>query len=230
MIQLNNVSLIYGNGVQALKEINLTIDDGQFVFLVGATGSGKSTLLKLLYHEERPTTGQVVVDGIDVTKMNARQVPSLRRGMGIIFQDYRLLPQKTAFENVAFALQVTGVRPKEIRRRVPDVLELVGLSSRIDSYPHELSGGEQQRVSIARALVNRPKTLIADEPTGNLDPDTSWDIFKLLDQINTAGTTVLVASHDKYIVDELKKRVIALEKGNLTRDEKAGVYYAEAAL
>lgn len=226
MIQLKGVTLTYPNGVQALKNVDFSVEPGQFVFLVGPTGSGKSTLLKLLDRDIKPTSGQIMVNGYDVTKIHPGQIPGLRRSMGVVFQDFRLLPQKTAYENVAFALQVIGTPRKEIRKRVPKILDLVGVANRIDSYPHQLSGGEQQRVSIARALVNNPNLLIADEPTGNLDPDTSWDIFQLLSKINVNGTTVVVASHDKNVVDAMKKRVVALEKGIIVRDEAEGIYYA----
>lgn len=224
MIHLREVSVEYPNGVRALSDINLTIEKGDFAFIVGATGSGKSTLLRLIYRELLPSNGSVIVEGDDVTKLKPSQVPFLRRKLGIVFQDFKLLPQKNLWENVAYALRVIGTHPKEIRRRIGDVLNLVGLTHRCDSFPQELSGGEQQRAAIARALVNHPTILLADEPTGNLDPDTSWEIVQLLEQINVRGTTVLVASHDNQMVDRLKKRVIQLDSGCLIRDQDRGTY------
>ncbi|MCE5324316.1 cell division ATP-binding protein FtsE [bacterium] len=224
MIYLQGVSVEYPNGVHALKDIDLSIDKGEFVFVVGSTGSGKSTFLKLLYREILPSSGSVVVDNEDVTLLNSSQVPFLRRKLGIVFQDFKLLPQKNVWENLAFALRVIGVNPRDIRRRIGDVLELVGLTHRCDSFPHQMSGGEQQRAAIARALINHPTILIADEPTGNLDPATSWEIMQLLEQINVRGTTILVATHDSQIVDKMKKRVIQLESGTLVRDVNKGMY------
>jgi len=224
MIHLERVSVEYPNGVHALKEITLSICKGEFTFLVGATGSGKSTLLRLLYREILPTEGTVIVDGQDVGALKPAAVPFLRRKLGIVFQDFKLLPQKNVWENLAFALRVIGVTHKEIRRRITEVLELVGLTHRCDSFPHQMSGGEQQRAAIARALVNHPTVLIADEPTGNLDPDTSWEIMQLLEQINTRGTTVVVATHDSQIVDRMKKRVVQLEAGVVVRDQYRGMY------
>lgn len=227
MIELHNVSVIYSGDRTALCNVSLQIDKGEFVFLVGATGSGKSTLLKLLYHEELPTTGRVIVAGTDVARMKPREVPYLRRRMGIVFQDYGLLPNKTVFENVAYALRVIGATRREIRRKVPEALSQVGLAQRFDAFPGQISGGEQQRVAIARALVNNPAILIADEPTGNLDPDTSMGIVTLLNEINERGTTVIVATHDKHIVDISKRRVIALDHGQLVRDDRQGAYIGE---
>lgn len=224
MIHLERVSVAYPNGVRALNDVSLSIMKGDFAFIVGATGSGKSTLLKLLYREILPTDGAVVVAGEDVGRLRPAAVPYLRRKLGIVFQDFKLLPQKNVYENLAFALRVIGVSSKEIRYRIRDVLELVGLTHRCDSFPHQMSGGEQQRAAIARALVNHPTVLVADEPTGNLDPDTSWDIIQLLDQINTHGTTVLCATHDNQIVDRMKKRVIQLEGGYIVRDQHKGSY------
>jgi cell division transport system ATP-binding protein len=224
MIQLQGVSVEYLNGVRALKDINLSIDKGEFVFVVGSTGSGKSTFLRLLYREILPNRGSVIVDNEDVTLINSAQVPFLRRKLGIVFQDFKLLPQKNLWENLAFALRVIGVNPRDIRRRIGDVLDLVGLAHRCDSFPNQMSGGEQQRAAIARALINHPTLLIADEPTGNLDPTTSWEIMHLLEQINVRGTTVLVATHDSQIVDKMKKRVIQLESGSLVRDVNKGMY------
>lgn len=225
MIEFRNVSVTYPRGVEALRDVNLSIDTGEFAFIVGPTGTGKSTLLKLVYREEAPTQGQVIVAGKDVGRLRGGAIPRLRRGIGVVFQDFRLLPQKTVWENVAFALYVTGASRKDIRTRVPAVLELVGLLDHGGAYPDQISGGEQQRASIARALVNDPPILLADEPTGNLDPSTSWDIVQLLTDINARGTTVVVASHDQHVVDRLGKRVIALDGGSIARDEARGRYY-----
>jgi cell division transport system ATP-binding protein len=225
MIEFKDVSLVYPNKIEALKNVSLSIDKGEFAFLIGSTGTGKSTLLKLVYREEVPSKGQVLVDGQDVTRLRGGAIPRLRRKIGVVFQDYRLLPQKTAWENVAFALYVTGTPRREIRKRVPEVLDLVGMLDRSDAYPSQLSGGEQQRVCIARAFADNPPILLADEPTGNLDPDTSWDIIQLLYRINLKGATVIVASHDQHIVDRLNKRVIALDKGVIARDEEKGRYH-----
>jgi len=224
MIHLQNVFVEYPNRVRALNDVTVSICKGDFAFIVGSTGSGKSTLLKLLYREILPTGGSVVVDGQDVGHLKPAAVPFLRRKLGIVFQDFKLLPQKNVWENLAFALRVLGISPKEIRHRIAEVLELVGLTHRCDSFPNQMSGGEQQRAAIARALINHPTVLIADEPTGNLDPDTSWEIIQLLDQINTRGTTVLVATHDNQIVDRMKKRVIQLEAGCVIRDQDRGTY------
>jgi cell division transport system ATP-binding protein len=224
MISLDGVSVEYENGVRALTDVSLSITKGDFAFIVGATGSGKSTLLRLLYREMTPTRGTVTVDSQDVTKLKPSEVPYLRRKLGIVFQDFKLLPQKNLWENLAFALRVIGAQPREIRRRIGDALAMVGLTHRCDSFPHQMSGGEQQRAAIARALVNHPTVLLADEPTGNLDPDTSWEIIQLLEQINVRGATVLVATHDNQIVDKMKKRVIQLDAGFVVRDENKGSY------
>lgn len=224
MIHFQQVSVDYPSGVRALNDITLSICRGDFTFIVGSTGSGKSTLLRLLYRDLLPTSGTVVVDGQDVSALKPSQVPYFRRKLGIVFQDFKLLPQKNVWENLAFVLRVTGVHPREVRRRIGDVLALVGLTHRCDSYPNQISGGEQQRAAIARALVNNPQILIADEPTGNLDPDTSWEIMQLLDQINHRGATVVVATHDSQIVDRMKKRVIQLDSGFVVRDQHRGVY------
>lgn len=224
MIHLQQVSVAYPNGVRALNDVSLSICKGDFAFIVGSTGSGKSTLLRLLYRDLLPTSGSVVVDGQDVSLLKPAEVPFLRRKLGIVFQDFKLLPQKNVWENLAFALRVTGAHPREIRRRIGDVLALVGLTHRCDSYPNQISGGEQQRAAIARALVNNPTILVADEPTGNLDPDTSWEIMQLLDQINLRGATVVVATHDSQIVDRMKKRVVQLDSGCVVRDQHRGVY------
>lgn len=227
VVELKNVEKTYPNGTVALREVNLKIEKGEFVFLVGPSGSGKSTMVKLLLKEEDATEGEVFVNGYDVTSMSGQEVPYLRRSLGVVFQDFRLLPNKTVYENVAFAMVITEALPKEIRRQVPMALALVGLSRKANMYPNQLSGGEQQRVALARALVNNPALLIADEPTGNLDPETSWEIMKLLSEVNHRGTTVIVATHEKYIVDEMKKRVVAISKGLIVRDQEKGLYRDE---
>lgn len=224
LIKFINVSKRYNKNIIALSNVSFEIENGEFVFIVGPSGAGKSTIIKLLLKEEEPTSGSILIDKRDITKLKKREIPYLRRSMGVVFQDFRLLPNKTVFENVAFAMEIIGASPKDIRRKVPMVLSLVGLSDKADNYPQQLSGGEQQRVSLARAIVNEPSILIADEPTGNLDPDTSWEIVKLLSEINKRGTTVVMATHAKDIVDAMKKRVIALEKGNIVRDEIRGAY------
>ncbi|MCL6520628.1 MAG: cell division ATP-binding protein FtsE [Armatimonadetes bacterium] len=225
MIEFRNVSVIYPNNIQALRDVSLRIEKGEFVFIVGPTGTGKSTLLKLIYREEVATSGKAIVNGVDVKRLRGNAIARLRRGIGVVFQDFGLLPRKTARENIAFALYVTGAPRKEIKTRVAEVLDLVGLLDRANAYPDQLSGGEQQRIAIARALVNNPPILLADEPTGNLDPETSLEIIRLLERINMRGTTVVVASHDKHIVDHMKKRVIALDKGEIIRDEAKGTYH-----
>ena len=225
MIRFENVSKIYsGQERPALDNVNLEIAKGEFVFLVGLSGSGKSTFLRLVLREERPTTGVIHVAGKDLNSLPNHKVPELRRQVGTVFQDFRLLPNKTINENVAFALHVLGHSQKEINREVPEVLELVGLEDKGDRKPSEISGGEQQRVAIARAYVTKPPILIADEPTGNLDPATSIGIMKLLDRINREGTTVVMATHDAGIVDQMRKRVIELEAGHVVRDQARGVY------
>jgi cell division transport system ATP-binding protein len=224
MIEMQHVTKKYGENVVALFDITLNIDKGEFVFLVGPSGAGKSTFIKILLREVKTTSGIVKVNNVDLNQLKSRDIPYYRRTIGTVFQDFRLLPKLTVYENVAFAMHVIEAPARDIRRRVPMVLSMVGLSRKANSYPGELSGGEQQRVALARALVNNPKMLIADEPTGNLDPDTSWDIIELLKDINNSGTTVLMATHARDIVDRMKKRVIALEKGKLIRDEERGVY------
>ena len=225
MIRFDNVTKLYPSQVRpAVDDVTLEIDKGEFVFLVGASGSGKSTLLRLMLREERPTGGSVHVLGKDLNRLSAWKVPALRRQMGTVFQDFRLLPNKSVFENVAFALEVIGKPRHTIAQVVPEVLELVGLAGKEGRRPDELSGGEQQRVAIARAFANRPLLLIADEPTGNLDPATSVGIMRLLDRINRTGTTVVMATHDAAIVDQMRKRVIELEGGHLVRDQSRGVY------
>jgi cell division transport system ATP-binding protein len=224
MIRLENVSKAYKGDVVALREADVNIEKGEFVFLVGASGSGKSTFLRLLNREETPTGGQIFVAGKDIGELSSWKVPYLRRNIGCIFQDFKLLSNKNVAENVAFALDAIG-RPRHvIQSQVPAILELVGLSSKAGNFPHELSGGEQQRVSIARAFVNRPLILLADEPTGNLDPATSVGIMRLLERINKTGTTVLMATHDRGIVDKMRRRVIELDRGSIIRDQARGVY------
>lgn len=224
MVEFTDVNKVYPNGTVALKNINLKIDKGEFLFIIGSSGSGKSTILKLIMKEEDPTEGQVFVNGYDLSSLGRQEVPSLRRSLGVVFQDFRLLPNKTVYDNVAFAMQITEAIPKEIRRQVPMALALVGLSRKADACPGELSGGEQQRTALARALVNNPSLLIADEPTGNLDPENSWEIMKLLSEINHRGTTVIVTTHEKNIVDTMKKRVIAINRGIIVRDQQKGLY------
>ena len=227
MIEFRGVSKIYDNNVKALSDVNVEIEPGEFVFLVGPSGSGKSTFIKMLLKEVEPTNGKVIVGDKDLSTITRKQTPYYRRKVGMVFQDFRLIPNLNVYENVAFAMKVVEATPKEIRRRVPMVLSLVGLSHKYKMFPHELSGGEQQRVSLARAIVNNPTVLIADEPTGNLDPDTSNEIMGLLDDINKAGTTVLMATHAQEIVNDMKKRVIAIENGHIVRDEKKGRYNDE---
>lgn len=228
MIQLYNVSKIYPNGVKALNDINLHIRKGEFVFLVGPSGAGKSTLTKLICREELPSRGQVMINGRNVVRMKNREVPYLRRKIGMVFQDFRLIPTKTVFENVAFALEITGASTKEIKRVVPTVLRMVGLEKKADMLPAHLSGGEQQRTAVARAIVNNPVLILADEPTGNLDPETSWELMKLFLDINRRGTTILMATHAWDIVDAMKKRVVALSHGLIVRDEESGGYGYES--
>jgi cell division transport system ATP-binding protein len=225
VIRFENVSKVYARGARpALDQVSLEVERGEFVFLVGASGSGKSTFLRLVMREERPTAGRIFVAGRDLSTLSTWKVPHLRRQIGVVFQDFRLLPNKTVFENVAFALQVIGKPRHHIMTTVPDTLEMVGLGGKEKRRPHELSGGEQQRVAIARAFVNRPSILLADEPTGNLDPTTSLGIMRLLDRINRTGTTVVMATHDDEIVDQMRKRVIELVGGEMVRDQSRGVY------
>ncbi len=227
MIEFRNVSKKYDTGTEAVHNASFKIEKGDFAFLVGSSGSGKSTLIKLILKEEEPTSGNIIINGKDTTFLKPKRVPYLRRSMGVVFQDFRLLPDKTVYENVAFAMYIVNATPKHIRRQVPMVLSMVGLTDKAKIYPNELSGGEQQRVALARALVNNPSMLIADEPTGNLDPETAWDIMKLLNEINLRGTTLVVATHAKDIVDRMNKRVIRIEKGNIISDKKGG-YDSEA--
>ncbi|MDI3508026.1 MAG: cell division transport system ATP-binding protein [Clostridiales bacterium] len=227
MIRLVNVSKVYDNGITALSNVNINIKAGDFVFLVGPSGAGKTTIIKLLIKEIEPTSGDIFVNDKNVTVLKRREIPYFRRNIGVVFQDFRLLPDRNVYDNIAFAMQVVGTPSKEIRRRVPLMLSLVNLSSKAYAYPNELSGGEQQRVVLARAIANNPPVLIADEPTGNLDPDTGWDIVNLLSEINRRGTTVIMATHAKEIVDAMRKRVIILKKGTVISDQEKGVYLDE---
>lgn len=223
-IRFRNVEKTYKNGVNAVYNMNLDIKKGEFVFVIGASGSGKSTLIKMLYREEKPTNGEIFVGGINVAKVKNSKVYKLRRKIGIVFQDYKLLPKLTVYENVAFALEIYGLPTDEVKRKVLKALDLVGLKSRTKSYPDQLSGGEQQRVTIARAIVNSPKLLICDEPTGNLDPDTSLEVMKVIEKINDLGTTIVMATHDREMVDKMKKRVVLLDNGKLVKDYEKGSY------
>ena len=226
MIVFENVTKVYEPNVVALRDVTITIEKGEFVFLVGASGSGKSTMVRLLLKEIEPTSGKIIVGGRELARLKSSKVPLLRRNIGCVFQDFKLLPNRTTYENVAYALKVQGESRHAIRSKVPEVLSLVGLAHKVSSYPDELSGGEQQRVSIARAFVNHPPLLLCDEPTGNLDPDTSVGIMQLLYRINRTGTTVLMATHDREMVDKMRRRVVALDDGAIVRDERRGVYQA----
>jgi cell division transport system ATP-binding protein len=225
IVQLRDATVVYPGGHVALERVSLEVERGEFAFVVGPTGCGKSTLIKLLIREVEPASGQVLIAGHDINELPPGKVPLLRRRIGTVFQDFKLLPNRTVYDNVAYALQVIGAHRGEIRRKVPEILRLVGLQAKIHNYPDELSGGEQQRVSIARAFVNHPPLLLADEPTGNLDPETSIGIMQLLYRINRTGTTVLVVTHDREMVDKMRRRVIALEEGRLVRDERAAGYH-----
>ena len=227
MIEFKNVTKTYDTGTEAVHDASFTIEKGEFAFLVGASGSGKSTLIKLILKEEQATKGKIIIDGKDITHIKRSRIPYLRRSMGVVFQDFRLLPDKTVYENVAFAMYIVNANPKHIKRQVPMVLNLVGLSDKEKMYPNELSGGEQQRVALARALVNNPSMIIAYEPTGNLDPKTAWDIMTLLNDINARGTTVVMATHAEDIVNQMRKRVIQIDKGIIIRDDKKGGYNGE---
>ncbi len=224
MIKLKDISKVYKKNIVALDNINLQIDQGEFVFIIGESGAGKSTLLKLMLKEENPTKGHIFMFDEDVTKIRARRIPILRKQIGVVFQDFRLLENKTVYGNLQYAMEILGYSRKAIKNKIPELLETVNLTGREKAYPHELSGGEQQRVSIARALIVDPKLLIADEPTGNLDPVTSWEIVEALETINKQGTTVIMITHEKDIVDKLKKRVVHLQKGKIVRDEIGGKY------
>lgn len=224
MIQMNNVVKKYPNGVVAVNGITIDIKKGEFVYVVGPSGAGKSTFIKLMYREEKPTSGDVLINNINLRTLKNSKVPFLRRQLGVVFQDFKLLPRLTVYENVAFAMEVIEEQPKVIRKRVMEVLELVGLKHKVRMFPSELSGGEQQRVAIARSIVNRPKVMIADEPTGNLDPETSWEIMNIFEEINRQGTTIVMATHNREIVNTIRKRVIAIEGGMIARDEYGGDY------
>ncbi|EMC00495.1 cell division ATP-binding protein FtsE [Streptococcus mutans] len=224
LIQMKGVTKKYNRGATALRNITISVNQGEFVYLVGPSGAGKSTFIRLLYREERTTKGALKVGKFNLAKMKKREIPILRRSIGVVFQDYKLLPNKTVFENISFAMEVIGEKPRVIKKRVTEVLDLVGLKHKMRSFPDQLSGGEQQRVAIARAIVNNPQVLIADEPTGNLDPEISWEIMQLLERINLQGTTVLMATHNRQIVDTLRHRVVAIEDGRIVRDEEEGEY------
>lgn len=224
LIKLVNVKKTYKTGVTAIQDLNLRIEKGDFVFIIGSTGCGKSTLIKMMYREEKPTSGQIIVGGIDVGKLRNGKVYKIRRKIGVVFQDYKLLPKSTVYENVAFALEIFGLPKEEIHGKVVKALELVGLKDKIHSYPHQLSGGQQQRVAIARAIVNGPKLLICDEPTGNLDKDTSMEVMNVLNEINKLGTTIIMVTHDINIVKKMNKRVIELDAGRVLKDYKKGTY------
>lgn len=228
MIEFKNVSKVYPNGTTALKNININVKKGEFVFIVGASGSGKSTFLKLIMHEEEPSCGEIFIDGINTTNISKKEVPYLRRRMGIVFQDFRLIDKMNVFDNVAFAMRVTGASERNVKKRVPYILALVGLQDKADRRPAELSGGEQQRVSLARALVNNPSLIIADEPTGNIDPEMSFEIVELLNEINKRGTTVVMVTHEHNLVKRFKKRVIEISEGDVTSDKNLEVIKNEA--
>lgn len=228
MIKMEDVTKVYENGAVGVRDFSLHINKGDFVFVVGSSGSGKSTFIRLLLKEIEPTSGNIIINGTDITKIKRRQIPYLRRKIGVVFQDFRLLPSKTVYENVAFAMQVVETNPKIIRRNVPQILAMVGLGKKANAYPNQLSGGEQQRVALARAIINRPPILLADEPTGNLDPDTAWEIMDLIQEINRNGTTVVISTHAKDIVDKMQKRVVEINKGIVLRDVEGGGYSDEA--
>lgn len=228
MIELKDVYKTYPNGVLAVNGINVKIRQGEFVYVVGPSGAGKSTFIKMMYREEKPSKGTILINGIDLGQMKDGKVPLLRRNIGVVFQDYKLLPTLTVYENIAFALEVIEENPKTIKKRVMEVLDLVKLKHKARFLPTELSGGEQQRVSIARSIVNKPKVVIADEPTGNLDPETTWEIMEIFKEINDRGTTIVMATHNKDIVNNLKRRVIAIEGGKIVRDQARGVYGYES--
>lgn len=228
MIEMQDVWKTYPNGVMALNGIDVAIDKGEFVYVVGPSGAGKSTFIKLMYREEKPSKGMIVIDQMNLSKLKRKQIPQLRRRVGVVFQDFKLLPKLTVYENVAFALEAIEEHPRVIRRRVMETLDLVKLKHKARFLPSELSGGEQQRIALARSIVNNPSVVIADEPTGNLDPETSWEIMDIFEEINTGGTTVLMATHNRDIVNTMKKRVIVIDGGMVVRDEQAGRYGNEA--
>lgn len=224
MIELQDVYKKYSNGVTAVNGIDVKIEQGEFVYIVGPSGAGKSTFIKMMYREEVPTSGTLLINGVNIAKLKSKKVPLFRRNIGVVFQDFKLLPTLTVFENVSFALEVIEQTPKVIKKRVMETLDLVNLKHKARMLPTELSGGEQQRVSIARSIVNSPKIVIADEPTGNLDPETSWEIMNIFDEINTRGTTIIMATHNREIVNTIKHRVIAIESGKIVRDQQRGDY------
>lgn len=228
MIEMKNVSKKYPNGITAVNDLSVKIEQGEFVYIVGPSGAGKSTFIKLMYREVKPTSGTVNIGKFDLARMKEREVPLLRRFVGVVFQDFKLLPRLTVFENIAYAMEVVEKSPSQIDKRVTEVLELVNLKHKARMFPNELSGGEQQRIAIARAIVNMPGILIADEPTGNLDPDTSMDIMRILEEINGQGTTILMATHNSQIVNDIKHRVLAVENGRIVRDQQEGDYGYEA--
>ncbi len=228
LIEMQDVWKSYANGVMAVNGISVHIDKGEFVYIVGPSGSGKSTFIKMMYREELPTRGKIFIDGTDITKLKQKQIPFLRRKIGVVFQDFKLLPKLTVYENIAFALEVIEENPRNIRKKVMEVLDLVNLKHKARSFPNELSGGEQQRVSIARSIVNNPTVVVADEPTGNLDPENAWTIMEIFERINNNGTTVVMATHNKEIVNRMVKRVIAIESGMIVRDDEQGEYGYEA--
>ena len=227
LIVIKDLEKKYKTGVTAIYDFDLKVKKGDFIFVIGASGSGKSTLIKMLYREEKPTNGSIMLGGINVAKLKNRKVYKIRRKIGIVFQDFKLLPKLTVYENVAFALEIIGLPSKEIRQKTLKALEEVGLKNKAKNYPHELSGGEQQRVAIARAIVNNPKLLLCDEPTGNLDPETSWEVMKVLEKINNDGTTIMMATHDKEMVNRMKKRVLVIDAGRLKKDYEKGTYNDE---
>lgn len=228
LIEMQDVWKSYANGVMAVNGISVHIDKGEFVYIVGPSGSGKSTFIKMMYREELPTRGKIFIDGTDITKLKQKQIPFLRRKIGVVFQDFKLLPKLTVYENIAFALEVIEENPRNIRKKVMEVLDLVNLKHKARSFPNELSGGEQQRVSIARSIVNNPTVVVADEPTGNLDPENAWTIMEIFERINNNDTTVVMATHNKEIVNRMVKRVIAIESGMIVRDDEQGEYGYEA--
>lgn len=228
LIEMQDVWKSYANGVMAVNGISVHIDKGEFVYIVGPSGSGKSTFIKMMYREELPTRGKIFIDGTDITKLKQKQIPFLRRKIGVVFQDFKLLPKLTVYKNIAFALEVIEENPRNIRKKVMEVLDLVNLKHKARSFPNELSGGEQQRVSIARSIVNNPTVVVADEPTGNLDPENAWTIMEIFERINNNGTTVVMATHNKEIVNRMVKRVIAIESGMIVRDDEQGEYGYEA--
>ena len=228
IIRIKDLEKKYKTGVTAIYDFDLKVKKGDFIFVIGASGSGKSTLIRMLYREEKPTKGSIIIGGVDVAKLRNRKVYKLRRKLGIVFQDFKLLPKLTVYENVAFALEILGLPRDEIRKKTMKALELVGLKNKAKNYPDQLSGGEQQRVAIARAIVNEPKILLCDEPTGNLDPDTSWEIMQVLEDINKLGTTIIMATHDKEMVNRMKKRVILIDAGRLKEDYAKGTYRNES--